>query len=405
MPYDLPRIPLPTDASSAELSRLPVAIRQQALFSARLNTLGPLAQIGSDIHGILSGTRDESEARRDIRAALRAAGYQPPAGTEGGLLDHTSKTRLDLIINQNVRAARGYGKWAADMDPVSLDLWPAQELIRIMARRNPRGDWKRRWTEAGGRLYGGRMIALKTDPVWINLNRFGVPYPPYDYGSGMGVMDIDRDQAVKLGLIGETDELTPEPVPFPETTEFSLPDLAAMPDLQASILKVFGAKASITDGVLSFPSTVLVEGAIGTAKSLGLTSPDVKTVTSPPAPVRRSEADKYLAEGAVAKDKSGVLQRFTPDIPAHWKDKDPADIDKRMSRIREAFAAIQEPQEQWERKGRQYYMKTFIGENGLARRMVVICKDGVVETWIPSDGRGKGISPYRKGTLRVSEGA
>jgi hypothetical protein len=261
MPYDLPRIPLPTDASSADLSRLPVAIRQQGLFSARLNTLGPIAQIGSAIQGILSGTRDMSEARRDIRAALRTAGYQPPADAIGGLRDHTSKTRLDLILQQNVRAARGYGKWAADMDPISLDLWPAQELIRIMARRNPRGDWKRRWTEAGGRLYGGRMIAIKTDPVWVNLNRFGVPYPPYDYGSGMGVMDIDRDQAVKLGLIGETEELTPEPVPFPETTEFSLPDLAAMPDLQASILKVFGAKASITDGVLLFPSTVLVEGA------------------------------------------------------------------------------------------------------------------------------------------------
>jgi hypothetical protein len=274
-----------------------------------------------------------------------------------------------------------------------------------MARRVPRGDWKQRWAEAGGRLYGGRMIALKTDPVWVNLNRFGVPYPPYDYGSGMGVMDIDRDAAVKLGLIGETEKLTPEPVPFPETAEFSFPDLAAMPELQASILKVFGAGAKINDGVLSFPSTVPVEGAVGTAKSLGLTSTDAKTVTSPPAPVGRAEAEKYLAEGTAAKDKRGVLQRFTSDIPDHWNRKDPADIDKRMSRIREAFAAVQEPQEQWERKGRQYYMKTFIGKNGQVRRMVVISKDGVVETWIPSDGRGTGISPYRKGTLRVSEGA
>jgi hypothetical protein len=267
MPYDLPRIPLPTDASSADLSRLPVAIRQQALFSARLNTMGSLAQIGSEIQGILSGSRDMSEARRDIRAALRTAGYQPPADAIGGLRDHTSKTRLDLILQQNVRSARGYGKWAADMDPISLDLWPAQELIRIMARRVHRGDWKRRWVEAGGRL-GGRMIALKTDPVWVNLNRFGVPYPPYDYGSGMGVLDIDRDTAVKLGLIGETEELTPEPVPFPETSEFSLPDLAAMPDLQASILKVFGGGAKIDAGVLSIgPSWALP--AEGDAKSFG----------------------------------------------------------------------------------------------------------------------------------------
>jgi hypothetical protein len=252
MPYDLPRIPLPTDASSAELSRLPVAIRQQALFSARLNTIGPLAQIGSDIQGILSGTRDMSEARRDIRAALRAAGYQPPADAIGGLRDHTSKTRLDLILQQNVRAARGYGKWASDMDPDLLDMWPAQELIRVMARRNPRGDWKRRWVEAGGRLYGGRMLALKTDPVWVAISRFGVPYPPYDYGSGMGVRDITRDVAVRLGLITETEALTPQPIPFPSVTEASIPGIEQVPALIAAIKRLYPA-AKVTDGVLSIP--------------------------------------------------------------------------------------------------------------------------------------------------------
>ena len=72
MPYDLPRIPLPTGASSADLARLPAAVRRQALFSARLNTLGPLAQIGADIKGILDGNKSASEARRDIRQALAA---------------------------------------------------------------------------------------------------------------------------------------------------------------------------------------------------------------------------------------------------------------------------------------------------------------------------------------------
>jgi hypothetical protein len=252
MPYDLPRIPLPTDASSAELSRLPVAIRQQALFSARLNTLSPLIQIGSDIRAILSGERSESEARRDIRTALRAAGYQPPADAIGGLRDHTSKTRLDLILQQNVRAARGYGKWASDMDPDLLDMWPAQELIRVMARRNPRGDWKRRWVEAGGRLYGGRMLALKTDPVWVAISRFGVPYPPYDYGSGMGVRDIPRDVAVRLGLITETEALTPQPIPFPSVTEASIPGIEQVPALIATIKRLYPA-AKVKDGVLSIP--------------------------------------------------------------------------------------------------------------------------------------------------------
>lgn len=252
MPYDLPRIPLPTDASSAELSRLPVAIRQQALFSARLNTLSPLIQIGSDIQGILSGTRSESEARRDIRTALAASGYQPPPDAQGGLRDHTSKTRLDLILQQNVRAARGYGKWASDMDPDLLDLWPAQELVRVMSRRNPRSDWNRRWAKAGGRLFGTRMIALKTSPVWVAISRFGVPYPPYDYGSGMGVRDITRAVAVRLGLIGETEALTPQPIPFPAVTESSIPGIEQVPALIAAIKRLYPA-AKVKDGVLSIP--------------------------------------------------------------------------------------------------------------------------------------------------------
>lgn len=251
MPYDLPRIPLPTDASSVELARLPSAIRRQALFSARLNTLDPLVQIGSDIKGILDGTRSMSEARRDIRKSLEATGYQPPEGAAGGLRDHTSRTRLDLILGQNVRAARGYGKWAADMDPDLLDLWPAQELVRVMGRKNPRGTWKQRWAEAGGTLYGGRMIALKTDPIWVSISRFGQPYPPYDYGSGMGVMDVDRDEAERFGLISETESLTPEPIPFPDMAEARLPDLDAMPELLNAILQVMGEGAKFTEGILS----------------------------------------------------------------------------------------------------------------------------------------------------------
>lgn len=256
MPYDLPRIPLPTDASSADLARLPAAIRQQALFSARLNKLGPLAQIGHDLKRILDGERSMSEARRDIRRSLAEAGYQPPEGSGGGLLDHTSRTRLDLILRQNIRAARGYGKWAADMDPDRLDLWPAQELVRVFARANPRGTWRARWEGAGGKTFGGRMIALKTDPIWSAISRFGTPYPPYDYGSGMGVVDIAREEAERLGLITETAALTPEPVPFPDMAEARMPGLDSMPALRDAILKAMGDQAQFRNGILSLLEAV-----------------------------------------------------------------------------------------------------------------------------------------------------
>ena len=251
--YDLPRIPLPTNLSAAELATLPADIRQQALFSARLNLADPLAQIGASVKGILDGDKSLSESRRDIRASLAAAGYEPPEGAAGGLQDHTSRTRLDLILGQNVRFARGYGARAAGMDSDVLEAFPAQELVRVMARRHPRGRgfWQARWTERGGKLVGGRrMVALKTDDIWTAISEFDLPYPPFDYGSGMGLLDIDRDEAIRLGLLEDDTELDADGVPFPATTEANLPSVAGIPALQSAIANLFG-NFSFVDGVLS----------------------------------------------------------------------------------------------------------------------------------------------------------
>jgi hypothetical protein len=79
--------------------------------------------------------------------------------------------------------------------------FPAQELVRVEEREKPR-DWHGKWVDKGGTLYpGNRMIALKDDPIWMKISAFGVPYPPFDYNSGMGVDDISYDEAVELGVI------------------------------------------------------------------------------------------------------------------------------------------------------------------------------------------------------------
>ena len=72
-------------------------------------------------------------------------------------------------------------------------------------RKKERGTtyWQNRWKNAGGKFHGGRMIALKDDPVWTKLSAFGTPYPPFDWGSGMGVRDIDRKTAIDLKLIDD----------------------------------------------------------------------------------------------------------------------------------------------------------------------------------------------------------
>ena len=224
-----------------------------------------------------------------------------------------------------------------------LDLWPAQELVRVFARRVPRGTWKQRWAEAGGQLYGGRMIALKTSPVWVNISRFQQPYPPYDFGSGMGVVDIDREEAVRLGLLKETEALTPETPPFPDMAEARLPDLEAMPALREAILRVMGDGARFEDGVLSLPATVPVAGAEGSARTLGLGSLAGRTVTPAPAMIPEDEALALIkTDQAVARAPDGVQARFTPSVYEHWSGK-PRERVRRMQRIRQAFAAVQEP--------------------------------------------------------------
>ncbi len=81
---------------------------------------------------------------------------------------------------------------------------PAQRMVRMGYRENPR-DWKTRWFEAWEKVGGEgackeEMVALTSSPIWQELSVFGLPYPPFDYNSGMGVLPVDRDEAEAMGL-------------------------------------------------------------------------------------------------------------------------------------------------------------------------------------------------------------
>ena len=117
------------------------------------------------------------------------------------MTDIASRRRLSLIYKMKYDEAREYAKYTRGQDSDALYMFPAQEFLRVEPRRVPRTDWQTRWRAAGGKLYGGRMVALKSSDVWRNLSRFDRPYPPFDFGSGMGVEDIDRDEDIELGLL------------------------------------------------------------------------------------------------------------------------------------------------------------------------------------------------------------
>lgn len=76
---------------------------------------------------------------------------------------------------------------------------PCDELFELIHEPTP-VDWRERWRRAGGKLFDGRMIALKTDLVWKLVSDFGLPYPPFDEYDIMGVRDIGYTESRKLGF-------------------------------------------------------------------------------------------------------------------------------------------------------------------------------------------------------------
>ncbi len=202
-------------------NEMPLALRDGAFFSAGVSKVRTLEAMRSRMVQALSQERDAMIMERGGERQGRLMNRQrfvaemrdllgAPAGDSGRLTDLGSRRRLELIWEFQTADAHGYAAHEAGMDPDVLDAYPAQRLVRIESRRNRR-DWYTRWGEAGASVgFAGAstraMVALKTSPIWTALSRFGRPWPPFDFGSGMGLEDVEREEAEALGLLdpGET---------------------------------------------------------------------------------------------------------------------------------------------------------------------------------------------------------
>lgn len=208
---------LPTNLTSAELMRIDAAIRERAMFSAQTLLEDYLKDISKRVETILNPVSvdgrtegmDTATARLELKESLRKLAYSPEPDQRGTIQDLSSDARINLVLKTNVEMAQGYGGWRQSQDPAALDQFPAQELFRAEGREKPR-DWITRWQGAGGQLFGGRMIALKNDPIWTDISAFGLPYPPFDFNSGMWVRDVDRDEAMQLGVIDGDTQIQPQ---------------------------------------------------------------------------------------------------------------------------------------------------------------------------------------------------
>ena len=266
-----------SNLDSSQWNQIQAGFRNRAFFSSRVAEVNILAAMRQKDAEYAEGETDISKIRMKIREDLQRLHYTPKPGEQDTIHDLFSQARLDVIIKTNVAQARGYMQYAEGMSPGAFAAFPAQEFTRIAHRRNQRKDWPQRWAKAGGKVYGGKMIALKDDPVWERLSVFGNPFPPFDWGSGMGVLDVDRKTAIQLELIsdeelrGKTAALREKPLPdFNRDMQASVPNLRSDSLCGQILIKNFGDQVAIENSVVSWQGNLIQDVIAGRRKKAQL---------------------------------------------------------------------------------------------------------------------------------------
>lgn len=261
------KTPIGSLLRSADWARVPLELRESAFFSSAVEEVRLLQSMEDGLLGLvklqrrrlaaggegayLSRSRFIQEAH-DLAVRL-GVDTRRDDGDTGTLADIRSVGRLGLIFDIQTQRAAEYAKWKVEQDADLLATYPCQELIRLEDRKVPR-EWSVRWQDAGGRFFGPggldgalRMIARKDDPIWIRISRFGTPWPPFDFQSGVGLDDIGRTEAVKLGVIAKGERAEPQAKPFTEAMQASVRGLS--PRYQGALKTIFGDQVEIADGV------------------------------------------------------------------------------------------------------------------------------------------------------------
>ena len=207
--------------SSSEAERVCAALRERAFFSARIESVRFLQDARKAVADYLAhvGKEDGTMATRAdaISAIMRRAREEGISTGKGGLTDPGSAARARVVADTNAAMAAGYCQRRAQGTRGARLAFPALRLVRVEDRDKKR-DWMSRWNIARQSLgaassatvaasQDGPFVALKEDPIWAAISRFGTPYPPFDFNSGMGVDEVPFEECKALGLV--TDDYDP----------------------------------------------------------------------------------------------------------------------------------------------------------------------------------------------------
>lgn len=226
----------PTEFTSAELRGFSRELMERSVVSACTTNAEYVQEIQNIVDAVLSGEMNLATGRMHLMRKLAQLGYNvekgfpqdmadvPPAEA-GSIRDLSSETRIDLVIETNLRMAANYGRMVSGNSKYALYAYPAWQLVRIYVREIPRGSeeshsvgWQRRWEDAARAVAGegvanydaqastgqgaAPLVALKTSPIWAALgdgaggytDTLRNPYPPFAFRSGMGWREVSRNE-------------------------------------------------------------------------------------------------------------------------------------------------------------------------------------------------------------------
>lgn len=263
-------------------STVQAGLRDRAFFSSQVTDAKILYAMRQNVAELVSGGKSPSEVRRDLRAYLASIGYDPDKDLKPGeqsrrgtIKDLITKARLDVMMKTNADQAKGYASHLRATTTGAILAFPAYELVRVERRKLPR-DWSARWAAAAqkvgweGVARNGAMIALKTSPIWAALSRFGNPFPPFDFNSGMGVRDVKKSVCREIGLLGKDEQ--PE-IPQPPDFNGNLSEKVPMrnDDPEAIRLKeIFGDQIRFDGDVVHWQGELIQDVLSGKAKKANL---------------------------------------------------------------------------------------------------------------------------------------
>ncbi len=183
----------------AEIAKI---VSDAIAYAARRNSRAAIMVSSRDMAALLMKERSEADTQKAHEILSEAVRILFASMYHINLISLSRSAPEDCITTMQ-RLERERQQYESAMTRVAQIVFPAYELILVYRHDHEEDEmefWRQRWRKCGGILRRGRMIALKTNPIWKRISAFGLPYPPFAINSGVGVADVERDVCIKMGI-------------------------------------------------------------------------------------------------------------------------------------------------------------------------------------------------------------